>query len=152
MLSHYLTPDVIRLRVAVPDWGAAVRVAGELLVRTGACAPAYIDAIIDAVHTMGPYIVLAPGLALAHARPESGVYALGISLVTLDPPVPFGMVENDPVFVVIAFGAIDDDGHIDMLAALAGLLSDEQRYQQIRAASTADEVLCVIRGYEQMIQ
>ena len=38
----------------------------------------------------GPYIVIAPGLALAHARPGPEVLADGLAVVTLAEPVPFG--------------------------------------------------------------
>lgn len=147
MLSDYLTPDLIRLRVSVPDWADAVRAAGELLVKAGKCEPRYIQAMIDAVHELGPYMVLAPGLALAHARPEDGVLQMGMSLVTLDPPVDFGSEDNDPVSLVIAFGGTDKTRHIGMLAELAQFLEDEERREQLRMAHSAEEVLEAIRDF-----
>lgn len=147
MLSDYLTPDLIRLRVCVPDWADAVRAAGELLVQAGKCEPRYIQAMIDAVHELGPYMVLAPGLALAHARPEDGVLQMGMSLVTLDPPVDFGSEDNDPVSLVIAFGGTDKTRHIGMLAELAQFLDDEGRREQLRMAHSTEEVLEAIRDF-----
>lgn len=147
VLFHYLNTDTIRLRVSVPDWEAAVRAAGGLLVDTGICTTAYVDAMIEAVHVLGPYMVLAPGLALAHARPEAGALAMGLSLVTLEPPVAFGSQENDPVHILFAFATLDNDSHIDMLAEIARLLSDEASRERIGAAHTAADVLHVIRDY-----
>ena len=88
MLGDYLRADVIRLGVHAANWEEAVRAAGQLLVGADVCEPRYIQAMIDAVHELGAYMVLAPGLALAHARPEDGVKSIGLSLVTLNPPVP----------------------------------------------------------------
>lgn len=147
LLFHYLNTSTIRLRVAVPDWEAAVRTAGGLLVDTEICTTAYVEAMIEAVHVLGPYMVLAPGLALAHARPESGALAMGLSLVTLEPPVAFGSADNDPVHLVCAFATLDNDSHIDMLAAIARLLSDGPSRERIGAAHTPQEVLQVIRDY-----
>lgn len=148
MLGEALTPDVIRLKVPAKDWEGAVRAAGELLVHTGRCEPRYIQAMIDAVHEIGPYMVLAPGLALAHARPQDGVIATGISLVTLAQPVEFGSEENDPVSLVIAFGSPDKTSHIGLLARLAGFLEDEARRQQLGAAESVTEVIELIRQFE----
>ena len=46
--------------------------------------------MIDVVRDMGPYIVLAPGLAMPHARPEMGAKQVGAALVTLEKPIDFG--------------------------------------------------------------
>ena len=46
--------------------------------------PTYTEAMIDVVRDMGPYIVLAPGLAMPHARPEMGAKQVGTALVTLE--------------------------------------------------------------------
>jgi PTS system ascorbate-specific IIA component len=146
-LAEHLTEDLIQLRVVAPDWRAAVRAAGELLVRNGKCEAHYIEAMIEAVEEMGPYMVLAPGLALAHARPEDGVLDMGISLVTLDPPVEFGSEANDPVSLVIAFGGVDHKSHIALLADLARFLEDEERREDLSRALDVDEVLQAIRSF-----
>lgn len=144
MLSDYLTPSMIRLKVPAADWQEAVWAAGELLVKGGKCTPAYIQAMIDAVHTLGPYMVLAPGLALAHARPESGVLQMGLSLVTLAQPVEFGSEDNDPVSLVVAFGGVDHNSHIGMLAELASFLEDDERRAALAQAQTVEQVLAMM--------
>jgi mannitol/fructose-specific phosphotransferase system IIA component (Ntr-type) len=146
MLTEYLTPDRIRVHVAVDDWEEAVRTAGSLLLEAGTCEPRYIEAMINAVHEMGPYMVLAPGLALAHARPEDGVTDVGMSLITLDPPVDFGAEGKDPISLVIAFGAVDKEKHLDMLQALALFLDDPVRRQRLAEAASVDNILSLIEN------
>ena len=67
-----------------------------------------------------------------------------MSLVTLATPVSFGNENNDPVDLVVAFGAPDSQGHIDAIRDLARLLEDENRLKKLRAATTVDEVLRLI--------
>jgi PTS system ascorbate-specific IIA component len=104
--------------------------------------------MIDMVRRVGPYMVLAPGLALPHARPEDGVLAAGVSLITLAKPVEFGSQENDPVSLVIAFGNPDKTSHINLLSQLAGLLGEESRRQKLSAAKSVKEVIEIIQQFE----
>jgi mannitol/fructose-specific phosphotransferase system IIA component (Ntr-type) len=145
MLTDYITPDLIQLQVAVKDWRGAVRQGGELLQRAGICEARYVDAMIRAVEQLGPYMVLAPGLALAHARPEDGVIKVGMSIITLSTPVDFGSKENDPVKLVISFGGIDKTSHIGMLQELARFLMVPENQEFLRNASSIDEIMKVLK-------
>lgn len=146
MLNTYLTPEMVRLQIDVKDWEAAVRAAGNLLVDAGYVSPNYIEAMVNAVHEMGPYMVLAPGLALAHARPEDGVIKMGISLVTLAKPVNFGSEANDPVNLVIAFGGTDHESHLGLLVTLASFLEDESRRKELASVKTYQELDQLIKA------
>lgn len=150
MLAEYLPLDRIRLRVEVPDWQGAVRAAGDLLVEAGLCEPRYVEAMIRAVEQMGPYMVLAPGIALAHARPEDGVLKIGMSIVTLATPVNFGSEANDPVQLVIAFGGVDKTTHIGMLQELAKFLVVEGNQVLLKTACDAKHVLAAIRAAQEV--
>ncbi|QVQ53837.1 PTS sugar transporter subunit IIA [Spiractinospora alimapuensis] len=146
-LAGVVTADTIRARIAVTSWEEAVRASGELLVRAGACEPPYVEAMEQAVRDLGPYIVLAPGVAMPHARPEAGVVRPGIAVVTLDTPVPFGHAANDPVDLVIPFAAVDKDAHLATLQRLVALLQDQTALDRVREATT-DEELCTALGLE----
>ncbi|HLR96791.1 MAG TPA: PTS sugar transporter subunit IIA [Jiangellaceae bacterium] len=111
-------------RRSAADWQEAIRLACALLEQRAAVRPEYADRCIATVEEHGPYIVLTPGIALAHARPEEGVERLGVSVVTLSEPVEFGHPDNDPVDVVFAFGSPDDEQHLAVLAELARELSE----------------------------
>jgi len=107
------------VRVTAASWPAAIRAAGRGLVEQGAAEDRYVERCVAQVESDGPYIVVAPGIALAHARPEDGARALGLSVAVLDHPVPFGHPVNDPVDVVFAFCSPDRDAHVGLLSALA---------------------------------
>src|SRR4051794_7781302 len=139
-LTELLPIDAIRIGETAADWRAAVRLARDALVARGATTPDYTDEMVATVEQLGPYIVIAPGIALAHARPSAAVLRAGISLVTLLQSVPFGHRENDPVRLVIGLAAVDEEGHITALSTLAEFLSDEQRRAALFGAATPDEV------------
>ena len=141
MLSDYITKDMIQLQVEVSDWEGAIRAGGALLLQAGICEGRYVDAMVDAVRELGPYMVLAPGIALAHGRPEDGVIKVGMSIINLLEPVEFGNEINDPVYLVISFGGVDKESHIGMLQELAGFLMDENNQELLKTATSIDEVM-----------
>jgi len=144
-----LTEETIALGLNVRDWQEAVREAGNLLVKADRVEPRYVEAMIRMVQEIGPYIVIAPGVALPHARPEDGVKKACMSLVTLSPPINFGNKYNDPVKLVVAFGTTDKKAHIDALAELAKLLGDSVKLEGLKRASSPDELLKLIDSKEE---
>lgn len=118
------------------DWRAAVRLAGDRLVAAGVTTDSYTEEMLAAIDTHGPYIVIAPGFALAHSRPSPAVLRTGISWVSLAEPVPFGHAVNDPVRLVVGLAATDHDGHIETMSALATILADEAALESLLAADS----------------
>ena len=123
--------------IAARTWPAAMGAAGRGLVRLGAAEPRYVQRCITLVEEQGPYIVVAPGIALAHARPEDGALTLGLSVAVLAEPVVFGHPANDPVDVVFAFCSPDRDAHVGLLSALARHLASGLA-DRLRAAATGE--------------
>ncbi len=147
-LAQLLPVNAIRIGENAADWRAAVRLAGDALAASGATTPAYADEMVATVEQLGPYIVIAPGIALAHSRPSPAVLRAGISLVTLRRPVAFGHRENDPVCLVIGLAAVDEEGHITALSTLAELLSDDKRRERLIGAADAAEVAGMVHSFD----
>lgn len=143
-LSELLSPSAILLDADAADWREAIRRSGELLVSTGATDPAYTEAMIRTVEEHGPYIVIAPGFALAHSRPDESVHRTGMSFVRLAEPIAFGNAANDPVTLVMALAAADSSAHREALAALAGVLADPARRSLLDEARTREDVLAAL--------
>jgi len=139
-LADYLPDGAIITGAIVADWREAVKLAGEALVTQGAVTDAYSQQMIQAVEDLGPYIVVAPGFALAHARPSPAVLRTGLSWVGLAAPVAFGNQANDPVWLVVGLAATDHDSHLDVMAALAQVLSDPDVLHSTMLAKTPERV------------
>ncbi|UNT00202.1 PTS sugar transporter subunit IIA [Streptomyces tubbatahanensis] len=147
-LSELLPTEAIRLDAPAADWRAALRTAGDLLVATGSGTDAYTDEMIGNVEEHGPYIVLAPGFAFAHARPSPAVRRTGMAWVRLAEPVRFGHESNDPVTLVVALAAEDSGAHTAAMAALARLLGDPATEAALRSAPGPEALRRVLEGEE----
>jgi mannitol/fructose-specific phosphotransferase system IIA component (Ntr-type) len=143
-LKNALPAEQINLNVSVNDWQEAVREAGQLLLEAGAVSPQYIDAMIQTAKELGPYIVIAKGIAMPHAASEAGAKRTALSLVKLAHPIEFGNPDNDPVELVIGLAAIDGETHMNTMRMLAELIIDRERVSRLFAAQTKEEILQVI--------
>jgi len=139
-LSDFLPDGAIVTQAQAHDWREAVKIAGEALVVQGVITSAYTNEMIKTIEDLGPYIVVAPGFALAHARPSSSVLKTGISWVSLAQPVPFGNKANDPVRLVVGLAAVDHESHLDLMSALADVLADESVFENAIDACTPTAV------------
>jgi PTS system ascorbate-specific IIA component len=139
-----LPPDAIELGATVADWRGAVALAGVVLARSGAAKPTYGGEMIRMIEEHGPYIVIAPGLALAHARPGPDVVHDGLAIVTLATPVEFGHPHNDPVHVVLGLAVARAEDHIGVVASLANIFNDSTAIGELAKANSVDDVLRIM--------
>lgn len=138
----------IKLQTSASDWYAAVKIGTDMLINSGAILPDYHDAIINSVKELGPYICIAPNLALPHARPENGVLKTAFALVTLAEPIYFDG-ENEPVDVLITLAGSSSDEHMEGLMQVTQVLDDENSdtgidLDKLRKCLTAEDVYRVI--------
>ena len=145
-LTDLLSEDRIALDVPATTWEEAVLAAGGLLERAGVAGPAYTGSMIDNVEANGPYIVVAPGFAFAHARPSPAVHRTGLSWVRLAEPVAFGHPTNDPVDLVVALAATDDRAHATAMAELAKVVGSQDKRAALNTAVTPAAVLAILGG------
>ena len=82
-MLELIKEENVEVGVHAADWEDAIRRSAQHLLETGKIEERYIRAMIDAVHRVGPYIVLGNHVALAHARPECGVNELSVHFTTL---------------------------------------------------------------------
>ena len=137
----------IRLQVHADNWEEALWLSGGLLLDSGYITKEYIQMTIDTVKEMGPYIVIGPGLALGHSRPDPSVLRTGLSLITLDQELDFGS-ELGPVRVGMTLAAKDNNSHMDKLQVIAGLLSQEENMDKICAARDVSQVAEMFNTFE----
>ena len=141
MLTRYLNENTVAARCRAADKAEAIRIAGDLLVKLDLVDPRYIDEMISSVNHLGPYIVISPGIAFAHARPSELVREDCVSLVTLDPPVSFDHPKNDPVSVLFVLAARHANQHLSVMRAIAKLITRPNFVADMTAAECADDLL-----------
>jgi len=134
-LKELLIRDAVQAKLDLRTRDEVIQMSGEMLVAAGAVEPRYASAMKQVMDDLGPYCVIAPGIALLHARPEDGVIRSCLSLITLRTPIKFGHSSNDPVDLAFALGALDKKSHIGALAELAGYLSNEDFLRVLRSSA-----------------
>lgn len=147
MLSKWLPPEHITIVSEISNWQAAVQLSATPLLAEDAISPEYIEAIIRSHEEIGPFYVLAPGLAMPHARPEQGVHKTGLSLLYVKQGVFFDSEENDPVHVIICLCALSGNEHLALISELAELFSDEESLCLLLKADSKEKIYRLISRY-----
>lgn len=142
----FIEDNLVALDVVASTPEEAIRAAGELLVSNHLAESKYVDAMVESYNTNGPYFVLAPQIALPHARPEDGVKEASVSFVRLQNPIPFGSAANDPVQLVFAMAASSSEEHLDMMKKVVMLLSNPANIEKLKEVKSCEEIKNIIGG------
>ena len=144
LLADAFGEGSILIKGSVDDRSAAIELAGELLVASGKAKKSYVQSMLEAVEKFGPYIVIAPGIALAHGKPSEDVIETGLSLLVLESAIEFQHSQNDPVQLVFGLAATDHDSHIELMADLAQFLSDHERVNSLLTCSDSSQIRALL--------
>jgi len=145
-----LSKHTVSFRAEASDWKEAVKIGTDLLVKTGSIEPRYYDEIVQSTERLGPYYILAPGIAMPHARPEGGVIENGFSLVTLKKPVVFGDEDNDPIDILLTMAAKDTETqNKEAIVQIVTFFDSEGIVDKLRSAVIPDDLEKIFKGIEE---
>ncbi|MEG0913940.1 MAG: PTS sugar transporter subunit IIA [Oscillospiraceae bacterium] len=141
MSAEVIPLNKIRTGLNAADWKDAIRLAGEILLNAGSITDKYIESMINAVIDLGPYMVIMPGFALAHAAPgeANGNIKNDFSLINLVQPVNF-INDQNPVSVVLCMSNVDHDSHLQNMRRVAMVISEDGVVDKLAMAKTDQEV------------
>ncbi|MGG4490936.1 BglG family transcription antiterminator [Metabacillus idriensis] len=147
MLNDILTKETIQFTNQVDSWKEAIKIGAEPLLANESIKESYIEAMINNVEKLGPYIVIAPKIALPHARPEDGVNKVGMSFLRIKEGCSFSEKTEHHVHLLFVLAAIDNETHLKALSQFSMMLSNPENILKLEQAETTDEVLSVINQY-----
>ncbi len=131
------------------DWRDAVRMSCETLEADGTVEKNYKEDIIACIEKYGPYIVIAPNIAMPHSQEGAqGVHKTEIAFMKLEKPVSFepGNPEMDAqLFFTLA--SCNSDQHLDNMSRLSDMLCNEELVKELARARTAEDLLMVQKKY-----
>lgn len=107
----------------------------------------YLDAIKACHKEIGPYYVLAPKLAMPHARPEDGVNETSLQVTVFKNGVNFGSDDNGDVYLAITLAAFDSNNHIETIMALSELFQNNVDIEKIISAESEAEIIDILKQY-----
>lgn len=130
-------------------WEEAIKASCQPLLDDKSIEPAYVEAIINCVKKYGPYIVLAPNIAMPHAQEGAeGVNDTAISFMRLEEPVHFeeGNSEKDARLFFV-FASENHEIHLKNMEKLAMLLMNEELVSELLEAEDVEDLLRISDKY-----
>jgi len=119
---------------------AAIDEAGRLLVGAGAVDESYVASMHEPETSVSTF--MGNGLAIPHGTNDakSSIHRTAMSFVRYDEPVDWNGKPTE--FVVGIAGAGDD--HLALLSRIAGIFTDDDQVNALRAAATPEEVTALL--------
>ncbi|WP_073998490.1 PTS sugar transporter subunit IIA [Anaerococcus urinomassiliensis] len=146
MKKEFFKKEYIKTNIDATNPESAIRAVGVLMEDNGLVKSTYTDAMVEIFNEHGPYIVIAPGLAMPHARPECGVNKVGACVVSLSNPINFGNKDNDPVKMLIGLCAKDSESHIGLLQNLMEILSSDDNRELLINSNNQEEIFKILNN------
>lgn len=145
LLRQFVEEKVTCYHDRFDTWEDAIKACGEPLIKQGYIDGRYIDAVIECVHKFGPYIVIAPKVAIPHSTEGApGVNKTTIGFMRVKEPVHFeeGNPEKDAqLFFILA--SVNNDEHLANLSSLCELLVDDETTDAIIACNNDEDLLAL---------
>ena len=145
MSLEILSADKVQIKEQVDNWEQGIALAAQPLLNQDYFEQSYITSMIDSVKKLGPYIVIAPEIAIAHARPNDEVNKIGLSLLKLNQHINFSE-EGHYASLIFVLSAVDNEGHLEILRHLATTLGDQEVVKQLLKAQEVKDILNIFKG------
>lgn len=118
--------DSINIIDNIDNWQNAVKEAFKPLLKREYINEEYIQKVIDSGKELNFYYLIGKGLAMPHAKRESGVFKNGITLLIVKDGVNFENHNNNPVYCLIGLAATDNDSHIEIMSDILDIFGSEE--------------------------
>jgi len=137
-----LSRDLVVSSGAARTKEEAIREAGDLLVRSGAVTPEYVEAMLERERSISTY--MGSYLAIPHGTNESksGILRSAVSLVRYEQPIDW---DGNEVRVVVGIAGAGGE-HLQILSKVAIVFSDDDLARGILEAGSADEIYDILQA------
>jgi phosphocarrier protein FPr len=124
----------------------AIRQVAAALVQAGNVAEGYVDGMLAREQQTATY--LGNGIAIPHGTTDTRDLVLKTGVQVFQFPQGIEWAEGQKAYVAIGIAASSDE-HLGLLRQLTHVLSDDAVAEQLRTASTAEEVRALLMGEKQ---
>ncbi|MDQ0205084.1 BglG family transcription antiterminator [Pectinatus haikarae] len=147
-LHHLLPYTHIVIDAECNSWQEAIQISSNILLKRNYITQEYINSMIKNISDFGPYIIVAPGLALPHSKPDFGSKKLGMQFTRLKNPISFGDEILEPVEFICTLSPVDSNTHLKAFFNLVNMLKTPSFKRAMHNANTSQEVADIILEYE----
>lgn len=149
ILSEIIELNHIKFIDSCDSWENAIRESCQPIEEDGSVEKVYGEKIIECVNEYGPYIVIAPKIALPHHQEKAeGVNKTAISFMKVKKPVEFDKDDREldaNLFFTIA--SKDHNEHIDNLTALSEILVNDDIVEDLLKVDNKADLVEVAKKY-----
>ncbi|MBF2641539.1 BglG family transcription antiterminator [Listeria seeligeri] len=141
----YFTEETIMLEKSCPTWRQAIKVGTKCLEDLSIIEPSYHEKIIENLKTYGPYMVIAPGVAIAHAGANDGVLMDGLGVTVIEDGILFYDRYEEPVHVIFTLALNTKEAH-SIVEQLMKLALNEEKMNKIKLASSKRDIYHYVKS------
>ncbi len=149
LLSKMLDAGHVNFETRFPDWQSAIHGGCKPLVADGTVDATYADEIIACIEKYGPYIVIAPDIAMPHSQENAkGVHKTAISFMKVAETVAFDANDREKdarLFFTLA--SQDHEQHLENMSALATMLDNDALIGELLQAQNHDDLRAIAAKY-----
>lgn len=148
-ISELLTPDRTACNTPVQSKKRALEALSELIAKasTNVTANEAFESLLNRERLGGTGI--GHGVAIPHGRLDSTKETIG-AFIKLQNAVDFDALDNRPVDLLFALLVPENSTqeHLEVLANIAGMFSDENMRQKVRESDSGDEIYQLITSWK----
>ena len=138
LLTQMLDAGHVNFKERCADWQSAIRAGCEPLVASGAVDAAYADEIIASIEQYGPYIVIAPDIAMPHAQGNTAsVHQTAVSFMKV----------HEAVALFFTLASQNHEQHLENMSMLATMLDNEALIAELLTAQSNDDLRNIAAKY-----
>lgn len=149
MFKEIVEKNIYSFHDNFDKWEDSIVASCAPMIEAGVFDQRYVDKIFESIAKFGPYIVLAPNVAMPHSTENcEGVFKTEIGFMRVKEPVHFqeGNPDKDArIYFVLA--STDSNKHMEQMMTLAMLLRDKQFVQDCIDANCAEDLLAIDEKY-----
>lgn len=149
LLTQMLDAGHVNFRERCTGWQDAIRAGCEPLVATGTVDAGYADEIVACIEKYGPYIVIAPDIAMPHSQENAkGVHKTAISFMKVNEAVAFDADDREKdarLFFTLA--SQNHEQHLENMSMLATILDNEALIAGLLAAQDTSDLRAIAAKY-----
>lgn len=126
------------------DYKQAIELGVGLLEKNKKAKFELKDAILESMKKNGPYFIVSPKLALAHAAPGDYCLEPSLSLVVFDRPISFSSDKKHDVQILVTLSAPDATSHMDLIVWFAKKFSNKELVDKLCNVKSINEIKTIL--------
>ena len=126
-MEEIIEKSDIQVGLHASNYKEAILLASSPLIEEKKITKRYAEMMIESLETLGPYIVLMPGFALAHSAPCEEVKENCLSIAIFDEGIDFKS-DKGLVKVVMVLASTDGESHVEKLSKIASKLMNDDYF------------------------